>query len=210
MQTLILASNNKGKLAEFQSLFDNANLNLKIVPQGELNIDDADETGLSFVENALIKARHASDKSGLPAIADDSGLCVPVLGNFPGIYSARYASLNGAGEKGDDFANNQALLKKLQPYFDGGETVDAFFVCVLALVRHQDDPLPIIAQGLWRGQILPQPQGENGFGYDPLFWLPELNKTSAQLEKSEKNAISHRGRAMVALIEKLKNEFANQ
>ncbi|MDO4426898.1 MAG: RdgB/HAM1 family non-canonical purine NTP pyrophosphatase [Moraxella sp.] len=203
MKQLILASNNKGKLAEFQSLFDTANLNLKIIPQGELNIADADETGLSFIENALIKARHASDKSGLPAIADDSGLCVPVLGNFPGIYSARYASLNGVGEKGDDFANNQTLLKKLQPYFDKGETVEAFFVCVLAFVRHKDDPLPIIAQGLWRGQILKEPMGDNGFGYDPLFWLPKLNKTSAQLEKSEKNAISHRGRAMISLLQQL-------
>lgn len=205
MQTIILASNNKGKLAEFQSLFDNANLNLTIIPQGELGIDDADETGLSFIENAIIKARHASSKSGLPAIADDSGLCVPVLGNFPGIYSARYASLNGVGEKGDDGANNQALLTKLQPYFDKGETVDAFFVCVLALVRHKDDPLPIIAQGLWRGQILKEPVGENGFGYDPLFWLPELNKSSAQLEKADKNAISHRGQALQDLVGQLTN-----
>lgn len=207
MQTLILASNNKGKLAEFQSLFDAANLNLTIVPQGDLNIDDVDETGLSFIENALIKARHASVKSGFPAIADDSGICVPVLGNFPGIYSARYASLNGVGEKGDDFANNQALLKKLQPHFDKGETVEAFFVCVLALVRHKDDPLPIIAQGLWRGQILKEPMGDNGFGYDPLFWLPELGKSSAQLEKSEKNKISHRGIAMVELLTKIKTEL---
>lgn len=205
MQTLILASNNKGKLAEFQSLFDSANLNLTIIPQGEFNIDDADETGLSFIENALIKARHASEKSGLPAIADDSGLCVPVLGNFPGIYSARYASLNNRGEKGDDGANNQTLLTKLQPHFDKGETVDAFFVCVLALVRHKDDPLPMIAQGLWRGQILKEPVGENGFGYDPLFWVPELNKSSAQLEKSEKNAISHRGQALQALLKQLKS-----
>lgn len=204
MKKLILASNNQGKLAEFQTLFDGANLGISIIPQGELGITDADETGLSFVENAIIKARHASSASGLPALADDSGLCVPVLGNFPGIYSARYASLNNMGEKGDDGANNQTLLAKLQPFFEKGEMVDAFFVCVLALVRHADDPLPMIAQGLWRGQILKEPMGEHGFGYDPLFWLPELNKTSAQLEKSEKNAISHRGQALDKLIAHLK------
>lgn len=199
-KTIVLASNNQGKLAEFQTLFDNANLNLNIIPQGELGITDADETGLSFIENALIKARHASAKSGLPALADDSGLCVPVLGNFPGIYSARYASLIKAGNHGDDGANNERLIKELTPYFEQGEVVEAFFVCVLAFVRHQDDPLPIIAQGLWRGQILDKPQGEHGFGYDPLFWLPELNKTSAQLEKSQKNAISHRGQALSCLV----------
>lgn len=131
---------------------------------------------------------------------------MPVLGNFPGIYSARYASLNGVGEKGDDGANNQTLLTKLQPHFDKDETVDAFFVCVLALVRHKDDPLPMIAQGLWRGQILKEPVGENGFGYDPLFWLPELNKSSAQLEKGEKNKISHRGQALQDLIKQLSKQ----
>ncbi|WP_432481247.1 RdgB/HAM1 family non-canonical purine NTP pyrophosphatase [Moraxella sp. ZY200743] len=199
-QKIVLASNNKGKLAEFQVLFDETNLGLTIVPQGELGIDDAIEDGLSFVENALIKARHASSKSGLPAIADDSGLCVPILGNFPGIYSARFA-----GEHGNDLANNNKLLCELAPFFEKGETVEAFFVCVLALVRHQDDPLPIIAQGLWRGQILPQPQGEHGFGYDPLFWLPELQKTSAQLDKAKKNKISHRGQALQSLISMLKS-----
>lgn len=204
MKKLILASNNQGKLTEFQSLFDKANLGISIIPQGELGITDADEIGLSFVENAIIKARHASSASGLPALADDSGLCVPVLGNFPGIYSARYASLNDMGEKGDDGANNQTLLTKLQPFFEKGETVDAFFVCVLALVRHADDPLPMIAQGVWRGQILKEPMGEHGFGYDPLFWLPELNKSSAQLQKADKNAISHRGQALDKLIAHLK------
>lgn len=204
MKKLILASNNQGKLAEFQSLFDKANLGISIIPQGELGITDADETGLSFIENAIIKARHASRASGLPALADDSGLCVPALGNFPGIYSARYASLNGVGEKGDDGANNQTLLAKLQPLFEKGEMVDAFFVCVLALVRHADDPLPMIAQGEWAGEILDAPRGEHGFGYDPLFWLPELNKTSAQLQKADKNAISHRGQALDKLIAHLK------
>lgn len=190
-QHWVLASNNKGKLAELQALFDTANLGVKLSTQGEFNIDDAEETGLSFVENAIIKARHASRISGLPAIADDSGLCVPVLGNAPGIYSARFA-----GTHGDDGANNLKLLSELKPYHDKSEPVPAFFACVLALVLHADDPLPVIAQGLWHGEILPQIRGENGFGYDPVFFIPELNKTSAQLDKATKNAISHRGRAL--------------
>lgn len=199
-QKVILASNNKGKLAEFQALFDKANLGVEFVPQSAFHIPDADETGLSFIENAIIKARHASRASGLPAIADDSGLCVPVLGGMPAIYSARYASLDGTGDKGDDKANNTRLLNELKPYHDKGEVIPAFFMCVLALVRHADDPLPIIADGRWWGQIVDKPIGENGFGYDPLFWLPELGKTSAELDKATKNAISHRGQALVQLL----------
>lgn len=198
MQKLILASNNQGKLAEFQSLFDKANLNIHIIPQGELAIEDAEETGLSFVENALIKARHASRISGLPALADDSGLCVPVLGNAPGIYSARYA-----GAHGDDGANNAKLINELQPYFANEQTVQGKFVCVLALVRHADDPLPIIVQGEWVGEILDTPRGENGFGYDPVFYIPSLAKTSAELDKATKNTLSHRGQALQALIQKM-------
>lgn len=205
MTTLVLASDNLGKLGEFQSLFDQAHLAIHLVPQSDYQVSSADETGLSFVENAIIKARHASGVTKFAALADDSGLCVPVLGNFPGIYSARYASLNGRGNQGDDGANNQALLANLQPYFDKGETIEAFFVCVLALVRHKDDPLPMIAQGLWRGQLLKEPMGDNGFGYDPLFWLPTLNKTSAQLTKEEKNAMSHRGQALQELLKQLKD-----
>lgn len=197
-QHWVLASNNQGKLAELQALFDTVNLGIRLSTQGEFNIDDADETGLSFVENAIIKARHASRISGLPAIADDSGLCVPVLGNAPGIYSARFA-----GTHGDDGANNLKLLSELKPYHDKSEPVPAFFACVLALVLHADDPLPVIAQGLWHGEILPQIRGENGFGYDPVFFIPELNKTSAQLDKATKNAISHRGRALKALLAQL-------
>ena len=197
-QHWVLASNNKGKLAELQALFDTANLGVKLSTQGEFNIDDADETGLSFVENAIIKARHASRTSGLPAIADDSGLCVPVLGNAPGIYSARFA-----GTHGDDRANNLKLLNELKPYHDKGEPASAFFACVLALVLHADDPLPVIAQGIWHGEILPEMRGENGFGYDPVFFIPELNKTSAELDKATKNAISHRGRALKALLTQL-------
>lgn len=201
----VLASNNKGKLAEFQRLFAAAKLDIEIIPQGQLNIDDAVEDGLSFVENAIIKARHASAISGLPAIADDSGLCVPVLGNAPGIYSARYA-----GEHGNDQKNNAKLIADLQPYRhqDASSSnkpapIKGYFVCVLALVRHAEDPLPIIAQGLWQGEILDEPQGENGFGYDPLFWVPELQQTAATLPSDQKNAISHRGLAIQSLLKQL-------
>lgn len=203
IQKIVLASNNQGKLAEFQSLFDKENLGIHVIAQGKLGITDADETGLSFVENAIIKARHASRTSGLPALADDSGLCVPILDNMPGIYSARYASLSGMGSHGDDVANNTKLLQDLMPFRNHSPIV-AKFICVLALVRHADDPLPMLAQGEWVGEILDAPKGEYGFGYDPLFWLPELGKSSAQLQKTEKNAISHRGQALKVLIKQLK------
>ncbi|WP_201510233.1 RdgB/HAM1 family non-canonical purine NTP pyrophosphatase [Psychrobacter alimentarius] len=193
----VLASNNKGKLAEFQRLFAKANLNVTIVPQGELGIEDAVEDGLSFVENAIIKARHASRISGLPAIADDSGLCVPVLGNAPGIYSARYA-----GEHGNDCKNNAKLVADLQD-MRGEQPIQGMFVCVLAMVRHADDSLPIIAQGLWQGEILEAPHGEGGFGYDPLFWLPELQASAASLSAADKNSISHRGQAIQQLLAQL-------
>lgn len=196
----VLASNNKGKLAEFKRLFGDANLNVTIVPQGQLDIDDAIEDGLSFIENAIIKARHASRASGLPAIADDSGICVPVLGNAPGIYSARYA-----GEHGNDTKNNAKLIADLQPIREAQPTspIAGMFVCVLAMVRHADDPLPIIAQGLWHGEILEAPHGEGGFGYDPLFWLPELQATAASLSAADKNRISHRGQAIQQLLAQL-------
>ncbi|HEX5382969.1 MAG TPA: RdgB/HAM1 family non-canonical purine NTP pyrophosphatase [Acinetobacter sp.] len=189
--TLVLASNNKGKIAEFEKLFAELQLPVNVVPQGQLNIEDAVEDGLSFVENAIIKARHASRISGKPAIADDSGICVPVLDGAPGIYSARFA-----GEHGDDAANNQKLLEKLKPLRKDGETIEGMFVCVLALVQHAEDPLPQIFQGIWKGEVLEAARGENGFGYDPLFWLPELGLSSAEMSKDEKNKISHRGQAM--------------
>lgn len=204
MQTIVLASNNHGKLTEFQALFDKANLGITIIAQGKLGIADADETGLSFVENAIIKARHASLASGLPALADDSGLCVPILGNMPGIYSARYASLSGEGVQGDDSANNAKLLKELEK-FRSDTPIVGRFVCVLALVRHANDPLPIIAQGEWTGEILEVPRGDNGFGYDPLFYVPSLAKSSAELDKAAKNAISHRGQALCQLIQSLQS-----
>ncbi|WLF84698.1 RdgB/HAM1 family non-canonical purine NTP pyrophosphatase [Moraxella sp. ZY210820] len=187
---LVLASNNKGKIAEFSHLFEQLNLPIEIIPQGQLNIDDAVEDGLSFVENAIIKARHASKISGLPAIADDSGICVPILNYAPGIYSARYA-----GQHGDDHANNQKLLQDLLPY-RGEQAISAMFVCVLALVEHAEDPLPKIFQATWQGEVLSEAKGEHGFGYDPLFWLPELGVSSAELSKEQKNKISHRGQAM--------------
>lgn len=196
----VLASNNKGKLAEFKRLFSDANLDVTIIPQGQLDIEDAIEDGLSFVENAIIKARHASRLSGLPAIADDSGICVPVLGNAPGIYSARYA-----GEHGNDGKNNAKLIADLQPIREAqpNTPITGMFVCVLAMVRHADDPLPIIAQGLWHGEILEMPLGDGGFGYDPLFWLPEWQATAASLSAEDKNCISHRGQAIQQLLTKL-------
>ena len=196
----VLASNNKGKLAEFKRLFAEANLDVTIVPQGQLNIDDAIEDGLSFVENAIIKARHASRMSGLPAIADDSGMCVPALGNAPGIYSARYA-----GEHGNDDKNNAKLIADLQPLRNAqpDTPIEGMFVCVLAMVRHADDPLPIIAQGLWHGEILDAPHGDGGFGYDPLFWLPNLQASAASLSAADKNRLSHRGQAIQQLLAQL-------
>ena len=189
--TLVLASNNKGKIAEFEKMFTELDLPVDVIPQGKLNIEDAIEDGLSFIENAIIKARHASRISGKPAIADDSGICVPILGGAPGIYSARYA-----GEHGDDAANNIKLLENLKPLRTDSEVIQGMFVCVLALVQHADDPLPQIFQGIWKGEVLEEARGENGFGYDPLFWLPELNISSEEMSKDEKNKISHRGQAM--------------
>ncbi|MGJ8756400.1 RdgB/HAM1 family non-canonical purine NTP pyrophosphatase [Acinetobacter sp. HC8-3S] len=189
--SLVLASNNKGKVVEFEHLFQQLNLPVEIIPQGKLDIEDAIEDGLSFVENAIIKARHASKLSGKPALADDSGLCVPILGGAPGIYSARYA-----GEHGNDTANNQKLLADLAPFRKDGEVIEGMFVCVLALVTHAEDPLPQIFQGIWKGEILETARGENGFGYDPLFWVAERNCSSAELSKEEKSKISHRGKAM--------------
>lgn len=195
---LVLASNNAGKLAEFQHLFTQAQLDVTVVSQSDFAVPDADETGLSFVENAILKARHASKIAGLPALADDSGLAVPLLGGAPGIYSARYA-----GTHGDDAANNAKLLADLVPH-RSAQPIPAYFVCVLALVRHADDPLPVIAQGLWHGAILEQPRGEHGFGYDPLFWLSDKQQTSAELTKSEKSQISHRAIAMQSLLAQLR------
>jgi XTP/dITP diphosphohydrolase len=197
MQKLVIATGNQGKLHELQTLL--TGYAFELITQKSLNISDADETGLTFVENALIKARHAATISGLPALADDSGLCVDVMNGGPGIYSARYA---GTGAK--DSTNNEKLLHDLLP-FRGQAPLKAQFVCVLVFLRHANDPLPIICQGIWHGEILAAKRGEHGFGYDPLFWLPERGCSSAELEPSVKNQISHRGQAMSQLKAALAN-----
>ena len=189
-----LASSNKGKLAEFQQLL--SELSFSVVPQSDFQIPDAIENGLSFVENALIKARHASRLTGLPAIADDSGLEVDRLNGAPGIYSSRFSGENATDEK-----NNQRLLSLLNDTPESERT--ARFQCVLVFMRHPEDPTPIICQGSWEGLISSKAKGKNGFGYDPIFFVPEFGCTSAQLEKTEKNKISHRGKAMAQLLEKL-------
>ncbi len=196
-QKLLLASNNQGKLNELQQMLGGLDWPIQVLAQREFQVEDAVEDGLSFIENALIKARHAARLSGLPALADDSGLCVPLLNGAPGIYSARFG-----GEHGNDARNNQAVLDALMSH-RSEQPIAGMFVCVLALVRHADDPLPIIAQGIWHGELLDTPRGSAGFGYDPLFWLPELGKSSAELDKSEKNKISHRGLAMRELLRQL-------
>lgn len=192
-QRLILASNNAGKLKEFAQLL--APIGFELHPQGEFNVPEADEPFGTFVENALQKARHASRLTGLPALADDSGVCVNALGGAPGVYSARYA-----GEPKSDARNNEKLIQDLASHADKS----AYYYCVLVYVRHADDPQPVIADGIWRGRIVDAPRGANGFGYDPYFLIPELGKTTAELEPSEKNAISHRGQAIRALVDKLK------
>ncbi len=189
-----LASSNKGKLAEFQQLL--SGLNFDVVPQSEFQVPDAIENGLSFVENAIIKARHASKLTGLPAIADDSGLEVDILNGAPGIYSSRFSGENATDEK-----NNQRLLSLLQEAEENERT--GRFQCLLVYMRRPEDPTPIICQGTWEGLITLSPEGESGFGYDPLFYIPEFGCTSAQLEKTQKNKVSHRGKAMAQLLEKL-------
>ncbi len=191
---IVLASNNKGKLRELGELL--AGHDVALVPQGELGIPEAVEDGLSFVENAIIKARHACAHSGLPAIADDSGLEVDALNGEPGIHSARYA-----GEHGDDAANNRKLLEALREVPEEERT--ARFQCVMVFMRHEKDPTPLVCQGSWEGRILREPQGDNGFGYDPLFWVPGENASAAELAAEVKNAQSHRGKALRELMRRL-------
>ena len=198
-QKVVLASGNKGKLAELQNALDG--FNVELIPQSEFNVTDADETGLSFIENAILKARHASMATGLPALADDSGLEVDALDGAPGIYSARYSIMDGEDGPATDEKNNQKLLNALKGVQPENRT--ARFHCVLAFVRHAKDPNPLIAQRAWEGTIQSELDGQGGFGYDPLFFIKELNCTSAQLTKEEKNKISHRGQA----IEQLKKVF---
>ena len=188
---LVLASANEGKLREISQLL--APLDWEVVPQAELQVPDVDETGLSFVENAIIKARNAALHSGLPALADDSGLEVDYLQGAPGIYSSRYA-----GKQCDDNDNNNKLLNALTGVATKDRT--ARFQCVLVYMRHEFDPTPIICQGTWEGEISTERQGEHGFGYDPLFWLAEQNMSSAQLPRDLKNQLSHRGKALAKLV----------
>jgi len=189
----VLASNNAGKLSEFSELFDN--MGLTVVPQRDYDVTDADETGLSFIENALIKARHASDSTGLPAIADDSGLVVPALGGAPGIYSARYS---GSG----DTANNTKLLDEMKRF--EGDDRRAFYVAVIAVVKSASDPMPTIAEGRWHGSIGLLPKGEGGFGYDPLFIPDGASITAAEMAREDKQRVSHRAKALKALEPLLK------
>ncbi len=191
---LVVASSNAGKLAEFRDLLDEAGL--EFVAQGELGVADIEETGLTFVENALLKARHAARVTGLPALADDSGLCVDALGGAPGLYSARYA-----GAHGDARANIARLLEEMKDVPAARRT--AHFVGVIVLRRHADDPQPLIAAGRWSGLILDAPRGAGGFGYDPVFLDPENNLSAAEFEPAIKNRLSHRGRALDVLRQKL-------
>ena len=190
MTRIVLASSNPGKLAEFNQLLADSGLNVE--PQSAYGVDDAEETGLSFVENALLKARHASRISGLPALADDSGLCVAHLRGAPGLYSARYS-----GRHGDNKANNAKLLHDMRDV--PMEQRGAFFICVLVLVQHADDPAPLIAEARWHGRILDQGRGTGGFGYNPVF-LPEgYGQSVAEMDDALKNRLSHRGQAMAKL-----------
>lgn len=193
MQRLVLASNNAKKLKELSALL--SPLGIELVPQGSLDIPEAEEPFHTFVENALAKARHAARLSGLPALADDSGLCVRALGGTPGVFSARYA-----GDPKSDARNNQKLLDDLQDVTDR----DAHFVSLLVLVRHADDPQPIIAEGNWHGEILNAPRGEQGFGYDPLFWVPAAELSAAEMSAEAKNQCSHRALAMQQLLARLR------
>lgn len=197
LNKLVIATGNQGKLKEIQALL--APLAIDVLPQSDFNIPEADEPYFTFIENALTKARHASLHSGLPALADDSGICVDALHGSPGIYSARFA-----GEPKSDARNNQKLLEALQ----GVKNRQAHYYCVMVLVRNPEDPQPLIAQGIWQGQILTSPRGNGGFGYDPLFLDDKTGKTGAELPMDIKNRISHRGHAlrdMVHLIEKLQS-----
>jgi len=193
IRKLVLASNNAGKLREFSAML--APIGFELHPQGEFDVPEAEEPYPTFVENALAKARHASRLTGLPALADDSGVCVNALGGVPGVLSARYG-----GEPKSDERNNEKLIADLAPHVDKS----AYYYCVLVFVRHANDPQPVIAEGRWNGEIITQARGTGGFGYDPYFWLPADGKTVAELSSDEKNQLSHRGQALRMLVEKLR------
>ena len=198
MQKIVLASNNKGKVRELGQMLES--LNMDVLPQAAFNIEDAEETGLTFIENAIIKARHAAKLSGLPAIADDSGLEVDALNGAPGIYSARYS-----GEGATDEKNLLKLLEDLKDVPEEKRT--ARFQCLLVYLRHENDPTPVICQGTWEGVITTEAKGANGFGYDPVFYVPENQCTSAELTPEQKNEMSHRGKALQKLLVELKSRL---
>jgi XTP/dITP diphosphohydrolase len=196
MKKLVLASNNAGKLKEFAALL--APLGIELVTQGSLGVPECPEPHVTFIENALAKARHASAVTGLPALADDSGICAPALGGAPGVLSARFAAVDGQPRSDD--ANNRLLVERLRVHDDKR----ACYYAALVLVRHADDPQPLIGEGAWWGEVIDTPRGDGGFGYDPYFLLPALGKTAAELGP-EKNRISHRAMALAALLPKLES-----
>ncbi|MBQ0721790.1 MAG: RdgB/HAM1 family non-canonical purine NTP pyrophosphatase [Gammaproteobacteria bacterium] len=198
---LVLASSNKGKIAEIQAILRDQNI--QVLAQSQLNILDADETASTFIENAIIKARHAASLSQLPAISDDSGLEVDALNGEPGVYSARYA-----GEPSNDQRNTAKLLRELENVPEGLRT--ARFHCVMVFIAHANDPSPLIGHGVWQGKINLKQTGENGFGYDPVFYIPEQGCTSAELEPGIKNQISHRAQALSQLMPQISAFFANK
>ncbi len=191
---IVLATGNAGKVRELGAML--ADAGIEVVPQTEFDVPEAEETGLTFVENAIIKAQNAAKHTGLPAIADDSGIEVDALNGEPGVYSARYA-----GGHGDSNANNEKLLKEMENVDAGKRT--ARFQCVMVYVEHEKDPTPLIAQGSWEGEILTEKRGENGFGYDPVFWVSQENCSAAELSADVKNSLSHRGQALRKLVEQL-------
>ncbi|MET1218792.1 MAG: RdgB/HAM1 family non-canonical purine NTP pyrophosphatase [Glaciecola sp.] len=191
---IVLASGNQGKLAEFADLF--ASFSIKVSPQGAFSVEDVPETGTTFVENAIIKARHAAKVTGLPAIADDSGLCVSALGGAPGIYSSRYSGVNASDEN-----NITKLLQALENTSDRS----AYFICVLVFMRHADDPTPLICEGRWHGQIAQAKAGDGGFGYDPIFYCPTLQRHAAECDKALKATVSHRAQALQLLLAKMES-----
>ena len=195
MKKVVIASNNSGKLKEFTHLFEP--LEIKVFPQSVFNVAEVEEPFQTFIENALVKARHASKQTGLPALADDSGICVDALNGRPGVYSARYA-----GEPKSDQRNNQLLIENLRTKQDRR----AHYYCIIVLVRYADDPQPIITDGSWYGRIVLEPRGTGGFGYDPYFYLPDLGKTAAELPIEDKNLISHRGKALMRLTRYISEE----
>ncbi|VEA67697.1 dITP/XTP pyrophosphatase [Serratia plymuthica] len=196
MQKVVLATGNPGKVRELADLL--ADFGLNVVAQTELGVDSAEETGLTFIENAILKARHAAQITGLPAIADDSGLAVDALGGAPGIYSARYAGVDASDQQ-----NLDKLLVALKDVPQGSRS--AQFHCVLVYMRHAEDPTPLVFHGSWAGEIAFESAGAGGFGYDPVFYVPELGRTAAELSRDEKSAVSHRGKALKLMLEAMRN-----